>query len=184
MGWTARRWLLVCAGAVAVTLPLVGVAAAPEPADATAASAIVGDWLVATRDAVIRIERNGAEFDGYIAWQLHDRYGPEDGPELDGRIVTDRNNPDPALRSRPLDGLRLLTGLHYDGHGEWTGGRIYNTGNGRTYHCLVRLDGSNRLVLRGYVGIPVLGKNTYWTRVTMQAPAAGGLPYVIVPTPK
>ncbi len=131
---------------------------------------------------MIRIQRHGNEFDGYIEWQLNDRYGLEDGPELDGKIVTDRNNPNPALRARPLTGLRLLTGLHYNAkENDWTDGQIYDTDNGRSYHCLVRLDGPDRLVLRGYIGIPLFGKNTYWTRVTMRTPADGGLPYVFLP---
>jgi uncharacterized protein (DUF2147 family) len=143
-------------------------------------SAIVGDWLVESRDAVIRIEQVGDEYQGYILWQLHDTYGPEDGPALNGKIVTDRNNPDPALRSQPLTGLRLLKGLHYDvGNRKWIGGRVYNADNGRTYNCLVRLLDANRLQLRGYIGISLLGGNTVWSRVTMRAPVHGGLPFVM-----
>jgi uncharacterized protein (DUF2147 family) len=143
-------------------------------------SAIVGDWLVESRDAVIRIEQVGDEYQGYILWQLHDTYGPEDGPELNGKIVTDRNNPDPALRSQPLTGLRLLKGLHYDASNrKWTGGRVYNSDNGRTYNCLVRLLSSNRLQLRGFIGISLFGGNTVWSRVTMRTPANGGLPFVM-----
>ncbi|TAM96275.1 MAG: DUF2147 domain-containing protein [Rhodanobacteraceae bacterium] len=174
-----RPWL--CA---LVSLLLAGIngyamagSAQGEPA---AASAIVGDWLVANRGAVIRIQQAGDKFDGYIAWQLHDTYGPEDGPALDGKVVTDRNNPDPALRARPLTGLRLLTGLQYNrADNKWTGGEVYDTDNGRTYHCMVRLASPNRLVFRGYIGIPLFGKNTYWTRVIMRSPVPGGLPYVM-----
>jgi uncharacterized protein (DUF2147 family) len=156
-------------------------AAAADVVTATpAASAIVGDWLVESRDAVIRIERVGDEYQGYILWQLHDTYGPEDGPQLNGKIVTDRNNPDPALRSQPLTGLRLLKGLRYDASdNKWTDGRVYNADDGRTYHCLVRLLSPNRLRLRGYVGISLLGGNTVWSRVTMRKAVRGGLPFVM-----
>jgi len=143
-------------------------------------SAIVGDWLVESRDAVIRIEQIGDEYQGRILWQLHDTYGPEDGPELNGKIVTDRNNPDPALRSQPLTGLRLLNGLHYDAAGrKWIDGRVYNSENGRTYNCLIRLTSANRLQLRGYIGISLFGGNTVWSRVTMRTPVDGGLPFVV-----
>jgi uncharacterized protein (DUF2147 family) len=143
-------------------------------------SAIVGDWLVESRDAVIHIEQVGDEYQGYILWQLHDTYGPEDGPELNGKTVTDRNNPDPALRSQPLTGLRLLKGLRYDADGrKWIHGRVYNSDNGRTYNCLVRLLSPNRLQLRGYLGISLFGGNTVWSRVTMRTPANGGLPFVM-----
>jgi uncharacterized protein (DUF2147 family) len=156
-------------------------ASAGDGGDAYAPSdpaAIVGDWLVQSRDAVIRIEQVGDEYQGHILWQLHDTYGPEDGPELNGKIVTDRNNPDPTLRSQPLTGLRLLKGLRYDAsNSKWIGGRVYNADNGRTYNCLVRLLNPNRLQLRGYIGISLFGGNTMWSRVTMRTPVHGGLPF-------
>ena len=143
-------------------------------------SAIVGDWLVESRDAVIHIERVGDEYRGSILWQLHDKYGPEDGPALNGKIVTDRNNPDPALRAQALTGLRLLKGLRYDASSnKWVNGRVYNADNGRTYNCVVRLLNPNRLQLRGFIGISLFGGNTVWSRVTMKTPAKGDLPFVI-----
>ncbi|TAN04721.1 MAG: DUF2147 domain-containing protein [Rhodanobacteraceae bacterium] len=177
---SCRLWL--CALVVLLLAVVSGYAVADNaPGESAAASAIVGDWLVANHGAVIRIQQAGDTFDGYIAWQLHDTYGPEDGPALDGKVVTDRNNPNPALRARPLTGLRLLTGLHYDrADGKWIGGEVYDTDNGRTYHCRVRLASPDRLVFRGYIGIPLFGKNTYWTRVIMRSPVPGELPYVIV----
>lgn len=161
------RWIgclcLVCAAAFAQT-----------PADAgSPAAAIEGDWLVDSRDAIIRIEREGDTFVGEIVWQLHDRYGAEDGAELDGKIVTDRHNPDPALRSRPLTGLRLLWGLHYDADAHaWVDGRVYDTDNGKQYHCEVHLPSPDRLVLRGYIGITLLGGSTAWTRTHEPFPAS------------
>jgi len=93
----------------------------------------------------------------------------------------DRNNPDPALRSQPLTGLRLLKGLRYDSsNGKWIGGRVYNSDDGRTYNCLVRLLSLNRLQLHGYIGISLFGGNTVWSRVTMRTPVNGGLPFVTV----
>ncbi|GAB2567811.1 DUF2147 domain-containing protein [Dyella jejuensis] len=172
-----RRWPHALA-----LLGLLGASAQVLADDAyvPAPSAIVGDWLVDSRDAIIHIEQVGTEYQGYIRWQLHDTYGPEDGPQLQGKVVTDRNDPDPALRSQPLTGLRLLKGLHYDpGKREWTDGRIYNAENGRTYNCEVRMLGPDRLRLRGYIGISLLGGNTVWTRVSMRAPAPGGLPFVV-----
>jgi uncharacterized protein (DUF2147 family) len=178
-----RPFRLVALGGLVfvLCLGLVGFCTADDSvADLPAAAGIVGDWLVESQDAVIRIERVGDEYQGYILWQLHDTYGPEDGPALNGKIVTDRNDPDPALRSRPLTGLRLLKGLRYDAvSNKWVGGHVYNSDNGKTYNCLVRLPNPNRLVLRGYIGISLFGGSTTWTRVTMKPPGQGGLPYVV-----
>jgi uncharacterized protein (DUF2147 family) len=177
-----RVFQCLCLSGLAFLLLMTtsGRALATERYEPSSPSQIVGDWLVASRDAVIRIEQVGDEYQGYILWQLHDTYGPEDGPELNGKIVTDRKNPDPALRSQPLTGLRLLTGLRYDADDEkWTGGHVYNSDDGRTYNCLVRLLGPDRLQLRGYIGISLLGGNTVWSRVTMRTPVHGELPFVM-----
>ncbi|WP_158543526.1 DUF2147 domain-containing protein [Dyella solisilvae] len=164
------RLLLVMAGLA------WGVATAMQVAvDQTSppATDIEGDWLVQTRDAIIRIERHGDQFEGRIVWQLHDRYGPEDGSERSGKIVTDMNNPDPAQRSQPLTGLRMLWGLRYDVERKaWVDGRVYNPDSGKTYHCLVRLPEHDRLILRGYIGVSLLGGNTTWTRTHEPFPAS------------
>lgn len=143
-------------------------AALAEGQDLPEAAAIEGDWLVQSRDAIIRIEREGDQYQGHIVWQLHDTYGPEDGPALNGKIVTDRNNPDPALRARPLTGLRLLWGLHYEpDHHMWVDGRVYDSDNGKTYHCQIHLQDNDHLILRGFIGISLLGGSTTWTRTKL-----------------
>lgn len=153
---------VVCAAAFAQT----------PAGDGSPASAIEGDWLVDSRDAIIRIEREGDTFVGTIVWQLHDRYSAEDGPDLNGKIGTDRHNPDPALRLRPLTGLRLLSELHYDADAHaWVNGHVYDTDNGKQYHCEIHLPSSDRLVLRGYIGITLLGGSTTWTRTHEPFPA-------------
>jgi uncharacterized protein (DUF2147 family) len=45
---------------------------------------------------------------------------------------TDKNNPDPAQRNRPLVGVAVLYSLVADGPGKWTG-RLYNVDNGQSY---------------------------------------------------
>jgi len=47
----------------------------------------------------------------------------------------------------------------------WGNGCIYDPASGSTYTCLLTLDGDDRLRLRGYVGLPLLGRTTAWTRV-------------------
>ncbi|HKT29329.1 DUF2147 domain-containing protein [Dyella sp.] len=174
-----RMWLAVLACLLLSGLTS-SVAADGTAAYAPTATDIVGDWLVESRDAVIHIEQVGDEYQGYILWQLHDTYGPEDGAALNGKIVTDIHNPNPALRSRPLTGLRLLTGLTFNpGNEKWEHGRVYNSDDGRTYNCWVRLRSLNRLQLHGYIGISLFGGSTVWSRVTMRKPVPGELPFVL-----
>jgi uncharacterized protein (DUF2147 family) len=49
-----------------------------------------------------------------------------------GRPWTDKNNPDPALRNRPLVGVAVLSFLVPEGPGRWSG-RLYNIDNGQSY---------------------------------------------------
>jgi uncharacterized protein (DUF2147 family) len=173
-GLACAVWLLSADCLVADDVHIDSVAAN------TAASAIEGDWLVESRDAVIHIQRVGDRFEGHIVWQLRDTYGPEDGPALNGKIVTDRNNPDPARRSQPLTGSRLLWGLRYDPtRQKWVDGQVYDADNGRTFHCQIRLIDPDRLKLRGYIGFSLLGGNSVWSRVAMTNPSHGEPPYVM-----
>lgn len=153
-------------GLTAVCLLLLPFLAQADPTDA-----ILGDWRVESQDAIIRFERDGDGYQGRIVWQLRNRYGPEDGPELNGKPVVDLNNPDPALRSRTLDGLRMIWDLHYDpDHNEWTGGRVYNSDDGHIYRCRIRMVDPDHLKLRGYFAITLLGGSTVWTRVNSLPP--------------
>ncbi len=85
----------------------------------------------------------------------------------DGCELRDDNNPDLNSRNRPIVGLEVLRGLKpADGEGNvWTGGSIYDPTSGRTYSCNARMEGDDRLFLRGYLGIRLLGRTTTWTRV-------------------
>jgi uncharacterized protein (DUF2147 family) len=175
--WSKQcRWLygLACGLSLSgMTHAGTGKAIVDEPT----VSAIVGDWLVASRDAVIHADD---ELEGRIVWQLHDTYGPEDGPALSGKIVKDRKNPDPTKRSLPITDLKMLWGLHYDADDKlWKNGRVYDADNGRTYDCQIRLISPDRLKLRGCIGFSLPGGSTLWSRVTMTIPMHDGLPYVM-----
>jgi uncharacterized protein (DUF2147 family) len=62
-------------------------------------------------------------------------------------------------------GLEVLRGLKPQPNGTWASGSIYDPATGNTYTCHLTLDGDDRLRLRGYVGIPLLGRTTTCTRV-------------------
>jgi uncharacterized protein (DUF2147 family) len=65
----------------------------------------------------------------------------------------------------PVVGLDVLHGLKPGADGTWDDGSIYDPSTGNTYTCSLALDGDDRLRLRGYVGIRLLGRTTTWTRV-------------------
>ena len=87
-----------------------------------------------------------------------------DAPPLDVEL-RDRYNPNPALRNRAVVGMEIFSGLALAADHAWAGGEIYDPASGKTYDCTLALEGENRLKLRGYIGIPLLGRTTTWIRV-------------------
>ena len=83
----------------------------------------------------------------------------------DGNEKLDKNNPDPALQSRPLLGMDLIAGFTRAGKRKWEDGTIYDPRDGKTYKCVMKLQRDGTLKVRGYVGVPLLGKTVEWTRV-------------------
>jgi uncharacterized protein (DUF2147 family) len=139
-------------------IPVILVAFALAVAVRASAASPVGIWYAEGGAAQVAIEPCGAALCGRVVW-LHSPLD-EDGCDL-----RDRRNPDPALRGRKVEGLEVLRGLMPLGDGTWGNGRIYDPASGNTYTCYLALDGDDRVRLRGYVGIPLLGRTTTWARV-------------------
>ncbi len=67
-------------------------------------------------------------------------------------------------KGKPLTGMVVLHGLKKTQNGG-RDGKILNPNTGKFYSCLIELDGSGRLKVRGYAGVPAIGKTQYWKRV-------------------
>ena len=68
-------------------------------------------------------------------------------------------------KDKPILGLTILKDLEKNGN-EWSGGNILDPRNGKIYKCNISLSTPNKLKLRGYVGISLFGKTSYWERKT------------------
>lgn len=68
-----------------------------------------------------------------------------------------------AFKDKKIQGLRILWGLKDKGNGEWDGGKILDPKTGKIYDAKMSLKG-NKLYVRGYVGVSVLGKTQVWVR--------------------
>jgi hypothetical protein len=86
---------------------------------------------------------------------------------FDGCPLRDGENPDPALRERRVLGLELLRGLRPDTRrpGRWRGGEVYDPGSGNTYRASITQTRADRLSVRGYIGLELLGRTATWIRV-------------------
>ena len=68
-------------------------------------------------------------------------------------------------RNQPMSGLVLLRNLHRH-DGEYTGGDILDPDTGRIYGCRFHLiEGGRALLMRGYLGVSLLGRDQVWRRV-------------------
>jgi hypothetical protein len=79
-------------------------------------------------------------------------------PRLDDR------NPDPALRERPIVGIDLLSEYRFD-DGQWRG-RIYDPESGKVYSSRMKVEKDGRLHMRGYIGVPMLGRTAIFDPVS------------------
>jgi len=66
-------------------------------------------------------------------------------------------------KDKPILGMIILEGLEKDGD-EWNGGKIVDPKNGNSYKCYVKLQNTNTLKLRGYIGFSLFGRTEYWQR--------------------
>ena len=105
------------------------------------------------------------KYSGKIVWLEEPLYTEEDEDGDEGEPKVDKNNPDPALQSRPIMGLELMSGFQYDGKGTWKKGTIYDPDNGKTYKSKVRLGDNGELLVRGFIGFSMIGRTSLWTLV-------------------
>ncbi len=71
-------------------------------------------------------------------------------------------------KGQPVQGMTILRGIKPDAaeKGTWVGGDILDPNNGKIYKVLLKLvDGGKMLDVRGYVGMPMLGRTQTWLRV-------------------
>ncbi|WP_342359525.1 DUF2147 domain-containing protein [Terrarubrum flagellatum] len=125
-------------------------------APARAADDINGVWLTDDGEGAVEISACGAQRCGRIVWLKK--------PTTDeGEPVTDQNNPSAGLRSRPVCGLQVVSGLKAQSNGAWDNGRVYDPEEGKSYDLEIRREG-DRLKIRGYVGVKTLGETMTWSR--------------------
>jgi uncharacterized protein (DUF2147 family) len=125
---------------------------------------ILGLWTTKGGDARIEIYKCGTNYCGKIAWLKEPVYPAGSKEGVPGMPILDRNNPNPELRKKTLVGSPILIDFVFDGDNLWTDGKIYNSENGKIYSGRLTISSPDRLNVRGFIGIPLLGGSTTWTR--------------------
>jgi uncharacterized protein (DUF2147 family) len=121
---------------------------------------IVGTWLNEEATGKIQLYKESGKYFGKVVWLK------EPNDKVTGKPRTDVENPDEKLKSSPLVGMVNMKDFSFDGKDEWAGGTIYDPKNGKTYKCYIKFESPNKLKVRGFIGVSLLGRNTYWTKST------------------
>lgn len=67
-------------------------------------------------------------------------------------------------KDKPLLGLIIIRGLKKDGD-EYNGGKVLDPKIGKYYKCYIQLEEKDKLKVRGYIGVSLLGRTQYWYRI-------------------
>lgn len=127
------------------------------PAQSQPAST-AGLWVTEGGWATVRIGPCPNRSDRVCGWIMQLKE-PNDAR---GRPKRDTANADPTLRGRPFAGMPFITGFRAAGPGRWTGGRIYNPGDGKTYASNLSLNPNGTLRVNGCV--LMFCQSQTWTR--------------------
>lgn len=128
-----------------------------------------GVWFDETGKGAVKIEPCGERLCGRIVWL-------KDLVNADGDVLTDKNNPDPAQRTRTICGLPVLGQLQAMPEGGYDGGWVYDPKVGKSYSVAIVLTGRDELTVTGYKGVKLLGKSFQWTRAQTELPSCAAAP--------
>lgn len=67
-------------------------------------------------------------------------------------------------KNKPIKGLVILENAKKKGS-SWEGGTILDPTKGKVYKCTLTLENNDKLKLRGFIGISLIGRTQYWERV-------------------
>ncbi|CAG4910052.1 DUF2147 domain-containing protein [Paraburkholderia gardini] len=105
--------------------------------------------------ALIQITSDG---NGNLTGKIIRGLNPNDNPDRRCTACTDER------KDQLMLGMTIINDMKKDGDG-WDGGHILDPENGKLYKCKMHLeDGGQKLVVRGYIGVSLLGRSQTWIR--------------------
>ncbi len=141
---------------------LVALSLALASTAALAQTSPVGVWKTIddktkTERAQIRISEAGGVFSGKLEKLLAADAKPDS--------VCDKCSDD--RKDKPIVGMEIMRGVkRAEGDNLWDGGTILDAAEGKVYKVRLQLaEGGKKLEVRGYVGMPMLGRTQTWIRI-------------------
>jgi uncharacterized protein (DUF2147 family) len=117
----------------------------------------VGTWMNEEKEARFEIYKCGKLLCGKITWLKE--------PLRNGKPKLDDQNPEAKLKTRPILGMVFMKDFEYDGDQKWDDGTIYDPKSGKTYSCYMKVVNPDKMEVKGYIGISLIGRTQQWTRV-------------------
>ena len=97
------------------------------------------------------------EQNGEVFGRVEASFDPKEAKEICERCSGDRKN-------KPVVGMVVMRNMKKHG-AEYAGGDILDPDTGLVYRCKFTLeDGGRKLVVRGFIGISLLGRSQTWLR--------------------
>lgn len=122
---------------------------------------VMGTWLSENKKQKVKVVYDASKkvYNGKIIWMYED-------DQAEGRVLLDKNNPDPKLRNRRVTGINLMRGFVYEGKSVFRG-YIYDPISGKEYRCMLTLQPDKKTAhIRGYILIPWIGRTEIATKVS------------------
>ncbi|MBR6332790.1 MAG: DUF2147 domain-containing protein [Bacteroidales bacterium] len=130
----------------------------------SAADKIIGTYYISDdssdEDCKIKIYKTSSgTYEGRIFWVKNPLF-------KDGTPKRDIMNPNPAKRNTPGDKIQLLFHFKYDAkQNKWVDGEIYDPIHGKYYKSKMWFENEKKLRVRGYIGVPALGRTMVWDKL-------------------
>ncbi len=109
-----------------------------------------------TEKSLVRITEVGGVFSGKVEKITDPAKAAEHCEKCEG-----------SLKGQPVMGMTILSGVRRDADDPtlYNGGEITDPANGKTYKVRMRTtDDGRKLDVRGYIGLPILGRTQTWLR--------------------
>jgi uncharacterized protein (DUF2147 family) len=96
---------------------------------------------------------------GELSGKVIKGLGPDNDPQRRCTECTD------ARKDQLILGMTIVSDMKQS-DGGWDGGNILDPENGKVYKCKMHVeDNGQKLIVRGYIGISLLGRSQTWNRV-------------------
>jgi len=119
---------------------------------------IKGQWITEEGKSVVEIFKQDGKFYGKVLWL-------KDPNDANGKPLKDVKNSDPKLRDNYILNMVFLKDFEFDSKNNiWKNGTVYDPESGNTYKATIKVKTEDILELRGFVGVSMLGRSSFFVR--------------------